>query len=74
MTDRNTSRAMDVVPEADLAEQSMPAYPDEIVDETDEQEIAAAVDRDALSADPADIVEQLIPVPLDDDHDTGPAY
>ncbi|MFQ6326377.1 hypothetical protein [Nocardia sp. NBC_01009] len=74
MTDRNTSRAMDVVPEADLAEQSVPAYPDEIVDETDEQEIAAAVDRDALSADPADIVEQLIAVPLEDDHDTGPAY
>ncbi|MFD0365084.1 hypothetical protein ACFQZZ_26935 [Nocardia sp. GCM10030253] len=74
MTDRSTSRAMDVVPEADLVEQSVSAYPDDAVEETDEQAIAAAVDRDAFSADPADVVEQSIAVPFDDDHDTGPAY
>ncbi|MFQ6398493.1 hypothetical protein ACLMAJ_34265 [Nocardia sp. KC 131] len=74
MTDRSRSDAIDMVPEADLVEQSVPAYPDDDVEETDEKEIAAAVDRDALSADPADVIEQSIPEPLDNDHQFGPAY
>jgi hypothetical protein len=70
MADRSTPRVVDEVPEADLAEQSIPAYPDDPDADTDiEQEIAVAVDRDALNASPADVIEQSIPVPLDDDFD-----
>ncbi|WP_227997205.1 hypothetical protein [Nocardia australiensis] len=70
MADRSTPRSTGEVPEADLAEQSIPAYPD---DDTDEQELAAAVDREASSANLADVVEQSIPVPLDDDREVDTA-
>ncbi|WP_433711950.1 hypothetical protein ACQP2U_37905 [Nocardia sp. CA-084685] len=77
MTDPSTSRTVDAVPEADYVEQNVPAY-DEIADDTAddsaERDLAAAVDRDAFEANPADVVEQSIPVPLDDDRDSEPEY
>ncbi|WP_433682475.1 hypothetical protein [Nocardia sp. CA-119907] len=77
MTDPSTSRTPDEVGEADYVEQSVVAYPDYDDDRADissERDLVAAVDRDAFSADPADVVEQSIAVPLDDDHEPGPAY
>ncbi|WP_433198712.1 hypothetical protein ACQP1G_04690 [Nocardia sp. CA-107356] len=77
MTDPSTSRTLDEVPEADFVEQHLPAYPedaDDAADTSTESDLAAAVDRDAFSADPADVVEQSIAVPLDDDRESGPAY
>ncbi|MFX0579685.1 hypothetical protein [Nocardia nepalensis] len=77
MTEPSTSRTLDEVPEADLVEQTVPAYPEDAEDRADtstERDLAAAVDEDAFSANPADVVEQSIPVPLDDDHEPGPAY
>ncbi|ATL70909.1 hypothetical protein [Nocardia terpenica] len=60
MTDR-----IDAVPEADFVEQSVPAYPD-ILDEDAEPELPAdAGERDATEAD---VIEQAIPVPLEDDY------
>ncbi|MFG1789987.1 hypothetical protein [Nocardia sp. NPDC049149] len=77
MTDRSTSRELDPVPEGDLAEQSMPAYPNEagyaddggVQDDSIDREIAAALDRDGWNANTADLIEQSIPVPLDDEPD-----
>ncbi|BDU02673.1 MULTISPECIES: hypothetical protein [Nocardia] len=62
----------DAVPEADLAEQSVPAYPEEpvLADDLPEQDDAvgrAVLERDVLEANPADVMEQSIAVPLDDD-------
>jgi hypothetical protein len=77
MTEPSTSRTLDEVPEADRVEQTVPAYPEDAEDRADtgtERDLAAAVDQDAFSANPADVVEQSIPVPLDDDHEPGPAY
>ncbi|MEU8896612.1 hypothetical protein [Nocardia sp. NPDC048505] len=84
MIDRSTTRTMDEVPEADLAEQSVPAYPDPAAQLSD-REVAEHVDRDAFSANEADVVEQSIAVPLDDEDrgdpdafaeidDGGPGY
>ncbi|MEU7633975.1 hypothetical protein AB0C34_29050 [Nocardia sp. NPDC049220] len=69
-----TDPITDAVPEADLAEQSVLAYPDEPVtlddvpgpDDSDE---FALIERNEWDANPADVVEQLIPVPLDDEAD-----
>jgi len=77
MTDPSTPRTFDEVPEADFVEQSVAAYPeyaDDAADTGTESDLVAAVARDAFSADPADVVEQSIPVPLDDDHEPGPGY
>ncbi|MEV0296808.1 hypothetical protein [Nocardia sp. NPDC050710] len=73
MIDRDTSRTTGEVPEADLVEQSVPVSPDDqAADESIEQAVAAAVDRDAWNANEADLVEQSIPVPMDDeDRDPG---
>ncbi|QIS06421.1 hypothetical protein F5X71_32630 [Nocardia brasiliensis] len=76
MTDR-TIRDNDPVPEADLAEQSTPAYPDELgypedgpdPDGTIAAELAEKAGPDRWNADPADVVEQSIPVPFDDEPD-----
>ncbi|MGQ4617766.1 hypothetical protein [Nocardia sp. R7R-8] len=62
----------DAVPEADLAEQSVPAYPEEpvLADDSPEQEDAVAratLERDIFEANPADVIEQSIVVPIDDD-------
>ncbi|MEU2092755.1 hypothetical protein [Nocardia beijingensis] len=65
----------DAVPEADLAEQSVPAYPEEPVladdlpeqDEQDEFVGRATLERGTFEANPADVIEQSIAVPIDDD-------
>ncbi|MFI6167244.1 hypothetical protein ACIBCN_10705 [Nocardia sp. NPDC051052] len=75
MTNRSTSADIYAVPEADLAEQSIPAYPNDTgyLDEGPDQdggvdqEIAETLD--AGRADPADVIEQSITVPLDDEPD-----
>ncbi|MEV5836467.1 hypothetical protein [Nocardia sp. NPDC052112] len=77
MTDPSTSRTLDEVAQADYVEQQTPAYPDADDDTTygsAERDLAAVVDRDAFDANPADIVEQSIAVPLDDDRDAEPGY
>ncbi|MFI6046079.1 hypothetical protein ACIA8C_30935 [Nocardia sp. NPDC051321] len=75
MTNRSTSADIYAVPEADLAEQSIPAYPNDAgyLDEGPDQD--GGVDReiaetlDAGRADPADVIEQSIAVPFDDEPD-----
>ncbi|MEU7142555.1 hypothetical protein ABZ942_24105 [Nocardia sp. NPDC046473] len=75
MTDHSTSADSYAIPEADLAEQSIPAYPndtDYLNDGPDpdggvDQEIAETIARDAWGADPADVIEQSITVPFDDE-------
>lgn len=67
-----TDPLADAVPEADLAEQSIPAYPEEPVlpDDVSEREESAeraVIERDVWDANPADVVEQSISVPLDDE-------
>ncbi|GGL43315.1 hypothetical protein [Nocardia jinanensis] len=71
----------DAVPEADRAEQAAPAYPDDapytdidprsVPDDMPVPDGPALVGagRDEWTANPADIVEQAIPVPLGDDYD-----
>ncbi len=55
--------AIDDVPEADLAEQSAPAYRE---DEESAPELpSTAADREAAEAD---VIEQALEVPLDDDY------
>lgn len=64
--------ALDEVPEADRIEQEQSAFHDDTddpayVDTADyTEEMAATVARDADTANPADVIEQAIPVPLDD--------
>jgi len=61
MTDRTTdTTSVDMVPEADQLDQHLEVAPDE--PEVD----APAVDREAAEAD---LIEQSIPVPLDDEYD-----
>ncbi|MFE9578826.1 hypothetical protein ACFYO1_20765 [Nocardia sp. NPDC006044] len=69
MTDRSTSDDLYAVPEADLAEQSIPAYPnaDEYADDRSDQDGPEVAET--WEADPADVIEQSITVPLDDDID-----
>ncbi|WP_067674631.1 hypothetical protein [Nocardia miyunensis] len=55
--------AIDTVPEADRAEQSVPAYLED--DEFEPEFPTAAADREATEAD---VIEQTIEVPLDDDY------
>lgn len=86
MTERNIPRTADyrvadAVPEADLAEQSVPAYPDDApysdIDSrvypedfpTPDETAPIPEPRDDWDADPADVAEQSIPVPLVDDYD-----
>lgn len=73
MIDYEPTRPLDEVPEADRVEQEQSAFRDDdpddpaysdAVDYTDE--VAANVTRGADSANPADIIEQTIVVPLDD--------
>ncbi|MCM6774920.1 hypothetical protein NDR87_26105 [Nocardia sp. CDC159] len=69
MTDR-TAGAIDAVPEADYMEQTVPAYPD-----LDDEDVLVPSGEPALEASEADVLEQSIAVPLDDDYeDTGSAY
>ncbi|MGW1743235.1 hypothetical protein ACWCPQ_31005 [Nocardia sp. NPDC001965] len=77
---RTEPGAFDAVPEADRAEQAAPAYPDDapytdidprsIPDDMpipDEPVLVGGGDE--WSANPADIAEQAVPVPLGDDYD-----
>ncbi|MFI5714389.1 hypothetical protein [Nocardia sp. NPDC051750] len=71
----------DAVSEADRAEQEAPAYPDDApytdIDPRSVPEdmpvpegaVSSPSTRDVWHADPADIAEQSIPVPLEDDYD-----
>ncbi|WP_067543065.1 hypothetical protein [Nocardia crassostreae] len=62
--------AIDAVPEADYVEQNMPAYPDDGVDSEESAADDAVPPGDSgWTADEGDLVEQSIPVPLDDDYD-----
>ncbi|MBF6163759.1 hypothetical protein IU486_03110 [Streptomyces gardneri] len=68
----------DAVPEADLAEQSVPAYPEEpvLADDLPEEDVVerAILERDILEANPADVIEQSIAVPIDDDPEEDLGY
>ncbi|WP_067896561.1 hypothetical protein [Nocardia vaccinii] len=55
--------AIDDVPEADLAEQSAPAYLED--DESAPEFPPTTADREAAEAD---VIEQTLEVPLDDDY------
>ncbi|MEV0434365.1 hypothetical protein [Nocardia sp. NPDC050413] len=73
MIDYDTARPLDEVPEADRVEQEQSAFRDDapddpaFVDSADyTEEMAARVDQDADRANPADVIEQSIEVPLDD--------
>lgn len=75
MIDQNMSRQADEVPEADLAEQSVPAYPDDYAygdDITSDDEAGvpgpASVSGSDRDADPADVADQSIAVPWDDEY------
>jgi hypothetical protein len=66
MTDRNPPGTIDAVPEADFVEQTVSAYPGVEDDETESTLPAGMIDREASEAD---VLEQSIPVPLDDDYE-----
>ncbi|MEV0356711.1 hypothetical protein AB0H71_11665 [Nocardia sp. NPDC050697] len=61
MVDRSTPATFEVS-EADLAEQSRPVDPDDVAPSPE-------IPGDLWSADPADVVEQRIEVPLDDERE-----
>ncbi|WP_446225479.1 hypothetical protein ACTWPB_10520 [Nocardia sp. IBHARD005] len=80
MIDYEAARPLDEVPEADRVEQEQSAFRDDDPDDpayfdaadyTDE--MAARIARDADTANPADVIEQTIPVPFDEggDRSTG---
>ncbi|MFD4457120.1 hypothetical protein [Nocardia sp. NPDC058480] len=73
MIDKEMARTRDEVPEADRVEQEQSAFRDDDPDDpayfdaveyTDE--MAAKIARDADTANPADVIEQTIPVPFDE--------
>ncbi|MBY8855543.1 hypothetical protein K7711_03560 [Nocardia sp. CA2R105] len=64
----HTVAAIDTVPEADRAEQSVSAYLDD--NELEPEFPTAATDREAAEAD---VIEQYLEVPLDDDYAENPA-
>lgn len=69
MAERSTPATFEV-PEADLVEQSVPAYPEPgPVDDAAPDPEPVSVERDIWSANPADVAEQSIEVPLDDDRE-----
>ncbi|WP_067844657.1 hypothetical protein [Nocardia lijiangensis] len=73
MIDRSTPRTLDDAPEADRVEQSTPAYEMDdaddraVADTVVEREARAVGDRDVWGANEADIIEQSISVPIDDE-------
>ncbi|MEU5404539.1 hypothetical protein [Nocardia asteroides] len=78
MIDYESARPLDEVPEADRIEQEQSAFagndPDDpaYLDTAEySDEVAATVDRDADRANPADVLEQTIEVPYDDEFDEG---
>ncbi|MGW6423235.1 hypothetical protein ACWF82_11225 [Nocardia sp. NPDC055053] len=78
MIDHETARPLDEVPEADRIEQEQTAFtagdPDDPAFSDAggySDQVAANVDRDAFSANPADVIEQTIAVPFDDEFVEG---
>lgn len=78
MIDYEPARPLDEVPEADRIEQEQSAFRD---DEPDDpaysdaaDEMAATVAREADTANPADVIEQTIPVPFDEDGEGGDGF
>ncbi|MFI6868073.1 hypothetical protein [Nocardia sp. NPDC050406] len=68
-----TDRITDAVPEADLIEQTVPAYPEGVDDpEAEADEAVLPGTAQSWGADEADVIEQSIPVPLDDEYDEDP--
>ncbi|RDI66450.1 hypothetical protein [Nocardia pseudobrasiliensis] len=69
MTDRAID-AIDAVPEADYVEQTVPAYQD-----VDEEDAGVPTGGPTLEAAEADVLEQSIAVPLDEEYqDTNAQY
>ncbi|MFC4375802.1 hypothetical protein ACFO5K_17020 [Nocardia halotolerans] len=78
MADYDIASPLDEVPEADRVEQAQSVFHDndpddpafaDAADHSDgdyTDEMAANVDRDADTANEADVIEQTIPVPFDD--------
>ncbi|MBL1075643.1 hypothetical protein JK358_14705 [Nocardia sp. 2] len=65
-----TEPSIDAVPEADLVEQHTPAYPDPEEPAGSDSELTPLPEGDnGWTASEADLIEQAIPVPLDDDYD-----
>lgn len=66
-----SARPLDEVPEADRVEQEQSAFRDDDPDDPGyfdaADEMAATVAREADHADPADVIEQAIPVPFDEE-------
>ncbi|MGV9665843.1 hypothetical protein [Nocardia niigatensis] len=67
------TESIDAVPEADYVEQRTPAY---TADEADSETLDAGSETPSLPADDSgwtasegDLVEQAIPVPMDDDYE-----
>ncbi|WP_194826844.1 hypothetical protein [Nocardia sp. XZ_19_231] len=69
MIDDEPARPLDEVPEADRIEQEQSAFRDDDPDDpaySDADEMAADIVREADTANPADVIEQTIPVPFDE--------
>ena len=67
MTDRTIDTgAIEAVPEADFMEQTIAAYPDVVDDDTEADLPTDAGDREAAEAD---VIDQSLGVPLDDDYE-----
>ncbi|MFF2084999.1 hypothetical protein ACFVVM_14585 [Nocardia sp. NPDC058176] len=66
-----SARPLDEVPEADRVEQEQSAFRDDDPDDPafldTADEMAATVAREADHANPADVIEQTIPVPFDEE-------
>ena len=78
MTDRTARsldpRTVDAVPEADFVEQTLPAYPDEPTYADEGAETEPPAGEVSWSASEADVIEQSISVPLDDDYEDDSRY
>ncbi|KQY39114.1 MULTISPECIES: hypothetical protein [Nocardia] len=68
MIDDEPARPLDEVPEADRIEQEQSAFRDDDPDDPAYSDAAMAADiaREADTANPADVIEQTIPVPFDE--------
>ncbi|MEV0548136.1 hypothetical protein [Nocardia salmonicida] len=68
MIDDEPARPLDEVPEADRIEQEQSAFRDDDPDDPaySDAEMAADIAREADTANPADVIEQTIPVPFDE--------
>ncbi|MFB7876452.1 MULTISPECIES: hypothetical protein [unclassified Nocardia] len=73
MSDYDPARPLDEVPEADRVEQEQSAFHDDDADDpafadaADYAEVAARVALDSGNANPADVIEQTLTVPYEDE-------